>query len=660
MSDSDRGVRIGRRGFIGAGLAGAGVALIAPGSAASARSLPAAVQEGSDQRDVLTSTPGATGKIPHIPLRFVFPDLPAIPVDAEGMAVTLAKLALRGEQVMQAKQSLTKTFTINGKTDVGYAFLYGGTEATAEAQAGSQLVKFLREHPEQVIPELFEKPLRERRPAFPSSSVGETTSPVSLDDPRQFSISWATLPDVYRDGSSSLPEWAASLTDAEWATKQFWPTIARHGFGYNLIIPERVTGARARTLRRQLGTAWTRELDASSAAENLYVIDMSRFQALKPQSAHGAPRFTPSTITLLTRDPKTKALTPAAITVSGYRGQGRQMFTRANATDGAWLYALQAAKASISVFGVWLGHVYHWHLVTAAMQMTMFNTLPTDHPIYQLLAPQSKWAIPFDDVLLVLWSEIAPPTSLTSWIDFLQLANDYAAGRSYFDDDPKVTLAHHGLVEADFTLNEPWDQYPVVQRLLAVWNLVETYVQAFVSASYSSDASVAADERLQTWIATSSAKDEGNIRGLPEVKSRAKLENVLTSLLYRITVHGISRLNSTANPALTFVANFPHCLQRTDIPTPQTALDTQTLLTYLPNTETIGEAVNFYFIFVFSPPYEPFIPIGGVDTELFFPGGAADPRNQALIELRNGMAAFINDYEPGTPQRFQWPRNIET
>ena len=89
-------------------------------------------------------------------------------------------------------------------------------------------------------------------------------------------------------------------------------------------------------------------------------------------------RFTPSTITLLKQDPD-KTITPVAIRVAGYEDADTTVYTREDATDSAWLYALQAAKTSVTVYRIWLGHVYHWHIVTAAMQATMYNTLPTEH-----------------------------------------------------------------------------------------------------------------------------------------------------------------------------------------------------------------------------------------------------------------------------------------
>ena len=54
-----------------------------------------------------------------------------------------------------------------------------------------------------------------------------------------------------------------------------------------------------------------------------------------------------------------------------------------------------------------------------------------------------------------------------------------------------------------------------------------------------------------------------------------------------------------------------------------------------------------YFTFWASPPYVPFVPIGGVDTELFFADAVS---NQALIERRNFIAGFIERVEPDTPQ----------
>ena len=72
------------------------------------------------------------------------------------------------------------------------------------------------------------------------------------------------------------------------------------------------------------------------------------------------------------------------------------------------------------------------------MQMTMLNTLPASHPVYQLLAPQSKFAIPFDNVLLALWPQIAPPTSVATADQFLALANDYADGRSLLRRRPEA------------------------------------------------------------------------------------------------------------------------------------------------------------------------------------------------------------------------------
>jgi len=443
------------------------------------------------------------------------------------------------------------------------------------------------------------------------------------------------------------------------ATEQFWPTIANFGSAYNLIILQSVDSSRADSFRKQFGDLWGAfELDKIQSERRLYVIDMTIFAGLKPVLVDSFERLTPATVTLLEQDAITKRLRPVAVRVES-AGES-QLYSRDSA-PGAWLYALQAAKTSVTVWGIWLGHVYHWHIVTAALQMTLANTIAPDHPISQLAAPQSNYLIAFDEVLLLLWSFIAPPTSISTPFAFLQLCDLFAKGRGFFEDDPLVTLDRAGLKAEAFTENEPWDLYPVVGYLLELWNSTKSFVDIFVSSTYADDAAVTSDKQLQTWMAASGDPQNGNVRGLPAMTSKAALGSVLTSSLYRITAHGISRLNNSANPVLTFTANFPPCLQSSRLPSPQQQLHTKQLLAFLPKTGTIGQMMNFYFIFVFSAPYVSFIPPMGVEADLFFPSGLADPRNAALVTRRKDLISFIEKtYEPANPQFSQWPMNIET
>ena len=64
------------------------------------------------------------------------------------------------------------------------------------------------------------------------------------------------------------------------------------------------------------------------------------------------------------------------------------------------------------------------------------------------------------------------------------------------------------------------------------------------------------------------------------MNSKDALKRVLHSLIYRITVHGGSRLYHGMNPVQSFVANFPPCLQDATIPDPTVSFDTRALLTF--------------------------------------------------------------------------------
>ncbi len=624
-------------------------------------------QDGLSARSFPEST-FVSESIAHLPLDLFglgWTNIPAFPISLEETAEAVGRLLIRSFQIKQAVQGLTNPYTIGEYAGVGRDFLYGRTSTTRLVTSLKTLSSLIDDSSASwTILSLIKDAIVRGVEDVASSISPQPPSPFVeqyLEDPKQWSMSWTTFPEVYQKGFPKLEEWASSLTNADEASKQFWPMIAQHGFAFNLIILQKVGPAQIGDLQTTFGEAWTAVLTTAFQAGLLYAIDLRRFEGLKPQVVNGTVRFTPASLVLLIQDPASKAMTPVAIRISGHNGSGVQIYSRASGTtDSSWIYALLAAKASVTVYGVWLGHVYHWHIVTAAMQMTMYNHLPPSNPVYQILAPQSNYLIGFDNSLMLLWSSVAPPTSIASPLQFLDLIDQFANGRNFFDDDPKNTIQALGLDSAAFTITKPWDQYPIVGHFLDIWDAVESYVRAVILQSYADDAAVLGDDALQAWINNSSDENGGNIRGLPIMDSRDALIRVVTSLIYRVSVHGASRLNETANPALTFIANFPPCLQDSSIPHPNQTLDTKALFRYLPKTGTIGQMMNFYFVFGCSVPYEPFIPLEGIESTLFYGDNPLDPRNQALIKLRNQVLGFLLELNNGLPQRYQWPLNIET
>ena len=218
-----------------------------------------------------------------------------------------------------------------------------------------------------------------------------------------------------------------------------------------------------------------------------------------------------------------------------------------------------------------------------------------------MLAWKSNHLIAFDYLIFDdtgaadMFALIAPPSSVGHRESVLRFADMFAKGREFFDDDPKIELAHNGLEEAIFSEKRAWDGFGLVQNLLKIWNICERFITAFVDNTYRDDLAVAADTKLNDWMVASAV--QGNIRGLPKLDNKAALTRLLTSLIYRITAHGVGRLQRDADPWLTFVANFPPCLQRTDLPRPSAPLGTRELLKYLPEYRHHRRRANFLFCF---------------------------------------------------------------
>ncbi len=590
-----------------------------------------------------------------------FYNCPAIPFWADSSGApdpthwqgTIAQLTQRAQEGADAYKGLSTKYTIGGHPDIkAYEFLYGSE---------------------------------------PPGSAPDPSNPVCylpLDEAGQFTLPWTKYDGVYTDSLDLRDAFADTLKNShkDVATKRFWPTIASFGIPYNLLVLSKVDTERTAELKAEFGDAWDAEaMDDKVAAGLAYEIDtriIGVVDSYTPPIPGSAVRFAPGCLVLLTQDPQSKALTPVVIKL--YTADASRVYPKG---DDAWIYALQAAKTSITVWGIWLGHVFHWHIPTAAMQMTMYNALPPGHPLWTLLQPQSQSLIDFDFVLLQIpemFAHISPPTPVAGPMPLLALLDRYAAGRDFFDLDPLRELAKNRIDVKDFTTakGKDWDMYPLAGHLIRIWTICHGFVKVVVDELYTTDPEVAADTGLQAWITASKDSDKGNVR-LPDITTRPLLIELLTSLLYRVTAHGAGSLTSVVNPALAFVSNFPPCLQSTEMPEAGSELSDAELLERMPYTGTMGTMSTFYFTFAYSEPYVPAIPKGGDNLDPYWPVDPGTPSDQAcnaaLFKYRAEIRSFVKAYTDawneelarirGLPtgpvpsyaqnQAEQWPRSIE-
>ena len=176
------------------------------------------------------------------------------------------------------------------------------------------------------------------------------------------------------------------------------------------------------------------------------------------------------------------------------------------------------------MWGIWLGHVFHWHIATAAMQMTMYNHLPAGHKLWPLLEPQSQSLIDFDFVLLT--SRACSIRSrrrrrLPGPCAARRCSTASPRGRTFFDDDPLSELKKHGIDVKDFTVKKDWDAYPVAGHLIDIWKICQRLREGVVDDLYKTDTEVANDKGLKAWIDASNDPTKATSR-LPDITTRAR------------------------------------------------------------------------------------------------------------------------------------------
>ena len=153
-------------------------------------------------------------KMPRLPLgELGFKYIPAVPVDPGGVGDTLFKLAVRLKQREQPLQGLSRTFTIGGSTARAYNFLFGPEAAVEKQLAAHESLRGALSRDPSALVRILVGALNEQPEEATPGGVrgGDDLTSLALDDPKQWSMSWTTLPEVFTSALPQLDEWAATV-----------------------------------------------------------------------------------------------------------------------------------------------------------------------------------------------------------------------------------------------------------------------------------------------------------------------------------------------------------------------------------------------------------------------------------------------------------------
>lgn len=310
-------------------------------------------------------------------------------------------------------------------------------------------------------------------------------------------------------------------------------------------LPDHLAVDAARFARGRPGDT----LDAALAERRLYLCDYAALAGVPVHDVDGVPKYLTAPLALFCVD-TTGTLRPVAIQCGQAPGPDAPVVS----PDEGWrwrtaMLQVQTADATVHEPGVHLGRT---HMVMEAVTIALHRQLPTDHPLFVLLSAHVDTTLAINHSAKT--SLIAPggtvdrvfaPTieAVAAFVQAQVSTLDLAATA------PAQELAARGVDDPTAL-----PDYPYRDDALDVWGALAAFTADYVGVHYPDDASVAADSRLQAFVAELGAADGGRLRGVPPAQDRASLAFLLARLIF-IAGPQHSAVNFSQFPNMGYIPN---------------------------------------------------------------------------------------------------------
>lgn len=325
----------------------------------------------------------------------------------------------------------------------------------------------------------------------------------------------------------------------------------------------------------------------------------------------------------------------------------------------AFMQALMAARSAISFSLIYIGHVYHQHVIQSAATYALYNSIDPGVPFGQSSDPIRILADSyFHPYFLGLFNvglyvgAYPPPIHalidndagpLPTVYEFYATAGPLPGNNSLYETTIEQLLVRSGLSVSKFTSpgGQPWDLYPSARYHLDIKNITNNFAGSFVNLTYPSDAAVASNANVQRFVQQMIDPMGGNLVKISadnQIKTRKQLADLLSHLLSLTVVHiGASTLDFTARQWS--AAWMPFCTTMPGLFSPNATYSLPEMVAATIDAYTFTQQVTFnaFFQVAINPTIPQWVPYKCDDK------GCPPPYTETAVPDYTGSLPFNND-----------------
>jgi len=261
----------------------------------------------------------------------------------------------------------------------------------------------------------------------------------------------------------------------------------------------------------------------------VFLSDYAELEVLIEGMWDGKAKYIYRPMALFAVPPGGASLVPVAIQC-GQDPEEFPIFTPSVKADAQWGW--ETAKLAVQVadgnYHELFVHLARTHLIMEAFAVATHRNLAEVHPIWGLLVPH------FEGSLFISYEAATSLIAADGPIDHIFAGtistSQLAAAQDRLGFDFSANMVPTELAARGVDDQSKLADYPYRDDALLVWQAIREWVAQYVQHYYSSDEEVAGDTELAAWAA--SLKDEGLVKGLPDIATRSALIDTCTMAIF--------------------------------------------------------------------------------------------------------------------------------